>query len=160
MTDRKKRLRKLLAIKHLDTDISVIIDSQVNKADESFLYKHHRLIMSEYNITSNYKKPRGITILIKKKTGITLGHVETVDDNILIFSILTASNETIDIAAIYGPSDKDDPAFFEKVSDCLTNRGYNHKIIIGDWNTTLNASNDQLNYVTDPHPKSREVLQS
>ena len=101
MTDRKKRLRKLLAIKHLDTDISVIIDSQVNEADESFLYKHHRLIMSEYNITSNYKKPRGITILIKKKTGITLGHVETVDDNILIFSILTASNETIDIAAIY-----------------------------------------------------------
>ena len=160
MTDRKKRLRKLLAIKHLDTDISVIIDSQVNEADESFLYKHHRLIMSEYNITSNYKKPRGITILIKKKTGITLGHVETVDDNILIFSILTASNETIDIAAIYGPSDKDDPAFFEKVSDCLNNRGYNHKIIIGDWNTTLNTANDQLNYITDPHPKSRDVLQS
>ena len=73
--------------------------------------------MSEYNI-SNYKKPRGITILIKKKTGITLGNVETLDDNILILSILTASNETIDIAAIYGPSDKDDPAFFEKVSDC------------------------------------------
>ena len=43
MTDRKKRLRKLLAIKNLDTDISVIIDSQVNQADESFLYKHHRL---------------------------------------------------------------------------------------------------------------------
>ena len=85
--------------------------------------------MSEYNIISNYKKPRGITILIKKKTGITLGNVETLDDNILILSILTASN---DIAAIYGPSDKDDPAFFEKVSDCLINRGYNHKIIIGD----------------------------
>ena len=89
-----------MAIKNLDTDISVIIDSQVNQADESFLYKHHRLLMSEYNIISNYKKPRGITILIKKKTGITLGNVETLDDNILILSILTASNETIDIAAI------------------------------------------------------------
>ena len=157
-SDKKKRLRKLLAIKNLDTDISVIIDSQVNQADESFLYKHHRLLMSEYNIISNYKKPRGITILIKKKTGITLGNVETLDDNILILSILTASNETIDIAAIYGPSDKDDPAFFEKVSDCLINRGYNHRIIIGDWNTTLNATNDQINYITDPHPKSHEVL--
>ena len=104
-SDKKKRLRKLLAIKNLDTDISVIIDSQVNQADESFLYKHHRLLMSEYNIISNYKKPRGITILIKKKTGITLGNVATLDDNILILSILTASNETIDIAAIYGPSD-------------------------------------------------------
>ena len=167
-SDKKKRLRKLLAIKNLDTDISVIIDSQVDQADESYLYKHYRLIMSEYNIISNYKKPRGITILIKKKTGITLGNVATLDDNILILSddnifilsILTASNETIDIAVIYGPSDKDDPAFFEKVSDCLTNRGYNHRIIIGDWNHTLNASNDQINYVTDPHPKSRDVLQS
>ena len=65
MTDKKKRLRKLLAIKHLDTDISVIIDSQVNKADESFLYKHHRLIMSEYNITSNYRVSRRKVYLIE-----------------------------------------------------------------------------------------------
>ena len=48
-----------------------------------------------------------------------------------ILSLLTASNETIDIAAIYGPSDKDDPAFFEQVSDKLDNHGYKHRIIIG-----------------------------
>ena len=61
-SDKKKRLRKLLAIKNLDTDISVIIDSQVNQADESFLYKHHRLLMSEYNIISKgrcQKHPEG-----------------------------------------------------------------------------------------------------
>ena len=160
MSDKSKRLRKLLAIRNLDSDVSIIIDSQMDERDESSLFKAHRTIMSEYNIISNYTKPRGITILLKKRTGITLGNVDANDENIIILSILTASNETIDIAAIYGPSDKDDPAFFERVSDKLDNRGYQHKIIIGDWNTTLDACNDQLNYITDPHKKSREVIQS
>ena len=160
MSDKNKRLRKLLAIRNLDSDVSIIIDSQMDERDESSLFKAHRTIMSEYNIISNYTKPRGITILLKKRTGITLGNVDANDENIIILSILTASNETIDIAAIYGPSDKDDPAFFERVSDKLDNRGYQHKIIIGDWNTTLDACNDQLNYITDPHKKSREVIQS
>ena len=111
--------------------------------------------MSEYKTVSNYKKPRGVTILIKKKTGITLGNIEIVDENIIILSILTASNETVDIAAIYGPSDRDDPEFFEKVSDKLDSRGYKHRIIVGDWNTTLNANNDRLSYKTDPHEKCR-----
>ena len=160
MMDKTKRMRKLLAIRNLDSDISIIIDSQMDERDESCLYKAHRMIMSEYKTVSNYKKPRGVTILIKKKTGITLGNIEIVDENIIILSILTASNETVDIAAIYGPSDRDDPEFFEKVSDKLDSRGYKHRIIVGDWNTTLNANNDLLNYVTDPHKKSREVLQS
>ena len=106
----------------------------MDERKESSLFKAHRTIMSEYNIISNYTKPRGITILLKKRTGITLGNVDASDENIIILSILTASNETIDIATIYGPSDKDDPAFFERVSDKLDNREYQHKIIIGDWN--------------------------
>ena len=150
MSDKNKRLRKLLAIRNLDSDVSIIIDSQMDERDESSLFKAHRTIMSEYNIISNYTKPRGITILLKKRTGITLGNVDANDENIIILSILTASNETIDIAAIYGPS--------ERVSDKLDNRGYKHKIIIVDWNTTLDACNDQLNYITDPHKKSREVI--
>ena len=100
MMDKTKRMRKLLAIRNLDSDISIIIDSQMDERDESSLYKAHRMIMSEYKTVSNYKKPRGVTILIKKKTGITLGNIEIVDENIIILSILTASNETVDIAAI------------------------------------------------------------
>ena len=69
-----------------------------------------------------------IICFLKKRTGITLGYVDVKDENIIILSILTASNETIDIAAIYEPSDKDDPAFFERVSDKLDNRGYKHRI--------------------------------
>ena len=79
MMDKTKRMRKLLAIRNLDSDISIIIDSQMDERDESSLYKAHRMIMSEYKTVSNYKKPRGVTILIKKKTGITLGNIEVVD---------------------------------------------------------------------------------
>ena len=62
--------------------------------------------------------------------------------------------------AIYGLSDGDHPEYFKKVSDKLDSRGYKHRIIVGDWNTTLSANNDLLNFPTDPHNKSREVLQS
>ena len=62
MSDKSKRLRKLLAIRNLDSDVSIIIDSQIDERDEFSLYKAHRTIMSEYNIISNYTKPRGITI--------------------------------------------------------------------------------------------------
>ena len=56
----------------------------MDERDDSSLYKAHRMIMSEYKTVSNYKKPRGITIFIKKKIGITLGNIEMVDENIKI----------------------------------------------------------------------------
>ena len=76
-------------------------------------------------------------VLIKKQTGITLGNVLDHDDkNILVISVMTSANVTIDIAAIYGPSDKDDPSFFQEVYDTLERRGNPNRIIIGDWNAT------------------------
>ena len=72
MSDKNKRLRKLLAIRNLDSDVSIIIDSQMDERDESSLFKAHRTIMSEYNIISNYTKPRGITILLKREQELLL----------------------------------------------------------------------------------------
>ena len=69
--------------------------------DDPTLFKAHRSIMSEYNIFSNYTKPRGITLLIKKRSGITLGNVDATDENKIILGVLTASNKLVDIATIY-----------------------------------------------------------
>ena len=134
----KSRL-KLETIKSLDTDISIIIDSHVDENGLNKLYKDNKLLLSKYNVITNYAVRRGILILIKKQTGITLGNVYDHDNkDILVISVMTSANETIDIAAIYGPSHEDDPSFFQEVYDTLEKRGNKNRIIIGDWNATLN----------------------
>ena len=121
--EKAKSRRKLEAIKELDTDISILIDSHVDKQGLDKLYKDHRPILCKYNVISNYAAKRGILVLIKKQTGITLGNVLDHDDkNILVISVMTSANVTIDIAAIYGPSDKDDPSFFQEVYNTLERR--------------------------------------
>ena len=154
----KSRL-KLEAIRSLNTDVSIIIDSHVDKLSLEKLYKDNRVLLSKYNVVSNHAARRGIMILFKKTAGITLGNVlDHENKDILIFSIMTSSNETIDIAAIYGPSHEDDPAFFQEVHDTLERRGNKNRIIIGDWNATLNRATDERGYKTNCHKKVRELL--
>ena len=157
--DKAKSRRKLEAINSLNTDISIVIDAHVDNSGLQKLYKDNRVLLSKYNVISNYAARRGILILFKKTTGITLGNVlDHENKDILIFSIMTSSNETIDIAAIYGPSHEDDPAFFQEVYDTLEERGNKNRIIIGDWNATFNRSVDERGYITNCHKKVRELL--
>ena len=96
------------------------------------MYKDNKLLLSKYNVITNYAVRRGILILIKKQTGITLGNVYDHDNkDILVISVMTSANETIDIAAIYGPSHEDDPSFFQEVYDTLERRGNKNRIRIG-----------------------------
>ena len=61
---------------------------------------------------------------------------------------MTLANETIDIAAIYGPSHDDDPSFFQEVYDTLERRGNKNKLIIGDWNATLDRATDERGFLS------------
>ena len=64
---------------------------------------------------------------------------------------------TIDILAVYAPS-KDTPEFWEKAAEIMAKGQSQHRIIIGDFNCTLNHKIDQQGYKTDPHTKSRNVI--
>ena len=92
-SNKEKSRLKLETIKSLDTDISIIIDSQVDKSGLDKLYKDHKILLSKYNAISNFAAKRGILILIKKQTGITLGNVlDHEDKNILVISVMTSAN--------------------------------------------------------------------
>ena len=56
------------------------------------------------------------------------------------------------------PSDADRPKFFETAIDSVNNRACPNRLLIGDFNTTMSTSMDQLNYDTDPYLKCREYL--
>ena len=64
---------------------------------------------------------------------------------------------TIDILSVYAPS-KDMPQFWEKAHEIMVTGQSQHKIIIGDFNCTLNHNTDQQGYKTDPHTKSRKII--
>ena len=66
-------------------------------------------------------------------------------------------NSTIDTLATYAPS-KDTPEFWENAYKIIDEGPNTNKIIIGDFNCTLNHQQDQIGYKTDPHPKSRKVI--
>ena len=85
--------------------------------------------------------------------------IEKVDEkNTVLFRLTTSSGTEMDVVAVYAPSDIDSPHFFEKAIDSVNNRTCPHRMIIGDFNTTMSIGMDQLNYDTDPHFKCREYL--
>ena len=53
-SNKQKSRLKLETIKSLDTDISILIDSQVDKSGLEKLYKDHRILLSKYNVISNF----------------------------------------------------------------------------------------------------------
>ena len=63
---------------------------------------------------------------------------------------------TVNSACVYGPSHRDDETFWELVKSRLDLRNSpGGKMILGDYNVSLNFSRDTNNYLTDPHKKAR-----
>ena len=52
------------------------------------------------------------------------------------------------------------PKFWENAHEIMLTGTNQHQIIIGDFNCTLNHNVDQQGYKTDPHSKSRNVINS
>ena len=63
----------------------------------------------------------------------------------------------IQTAAVYAPTD-DLPSFRDTVYEKLNSGTTLHKLIIGDFNVTLQHNLDSHGYKTDPHPKSRTTI--
>jgi hypothetical protein len=63
----------------------------------------------------------------------------------------------IKTSAVYAPS-KDAPSFWDMVQDDINKGDTINKLKIGDFNCTLEHNIDSSGYKTDPHPKSRTVI--
>jgi exonuclease III len=157
--DSKASDLKLRTIVNLKTDISILIDSHLDKRGLETLTKNNRKVMARYNVHGNFSKLRGVSIFIKRNIGVNISNVELIDaTDTVLFTLTNTSNESIDVVAVYGPSREDSPAFFEKAADAANSRKKNHKLILGDFNTTMSVDLDQYKYEGDPHGKSRELL--
>ena len=56
----------------------------------------------------------------------------------------------ISILAVYAPS-ADSPSYWNMIYDTIMSKPSDHKLIIGDFNFTINHLKDSKGYLTDTH---------
>ena len=97
--------------------------------------------------------------VVQKSLGAKVENIQQFDDSTIIFDLVNSDNKRLTIAAVYAPSDSDNPHYFEKVDNSLQDRVGNsdYQILVGDFNTTLNYNRDRLNYskTNDSHKLCR-----
>ena len=157
-TGTQKESAKLHTFFNLDSDINIVIDSHICESKLETLKKRHRTLFSKYTIHGNPSKYRGILVFLKKNNGCKITNINSHGSNDTLFFTLTFPDlTTLDTLVVYAPS-KDCPEFWEKANKIIHGGNSTHKLIIGDFNCTLNHILDQQGYKTDPHPKSRKII--
>ena len=157
-TGTQKESAKLHTFFDLNSDINIVIDSHICESKLETLKKRHRLLFSKYTIHGNPSKNRGILVFLRKNNGCKITNITNHGNNdTLQFTITFPDQTMLDILVVYAPS-KDSPEFWENANTKLNTGDTQHKLLIGDFNCTLNHNLDQKGYKTDPHPKSRKIL--
>ena len=79
---------------------------------------------------------KGIALLIKKDFVHSISNVKIDEDGRFIVVDLTLNQEVISVLALY--ANEDNPNFFMKLASLMRERS-EHKIVLGDYNLTLNV---------------------
>ena len=86
---------------------------------------------------------RGIGVFIRKELFSSISNIYVEEDGRLIAFDIEEGNYKITVVAIYAPNE-DSPGFFRALGEILRER-HEHKIIVGDFNLTMNVELDRLN---------------
>ena len=104
-------------LKHLDTDIKVIIDSHADLNTLANLRKEYRIEMAKYEIIGNFTKERGIMVLTRKSCGYKISNSRMVkDSNTLQFDLKSPSGVVYNVVAIYSP-EKEGSTYWTELHD-------------------------------------------
>ena len=97
--------------------------------------------------------------MIKHSSGCTVEKLTELDcTDTLAFNLVCPDKTVIYIIACYAPSDKDNPDYWDAVYEYYMNSNEDYKLILGDYNCTLNHRLDSRGYDTDPHKKCRQRI--
>ena len=80
------------------------------------------------------------------------------DNSTAIMDLIMPDGLIINTLAVYYPSHEDDSKYWVKVRKALDEREWDARLILGDFNSTLDLDRDTMNYVSDPHSRVRPLL--
>jgi hypothetical protein len=117
-------------------------------------------MLSSYSILGYPSKKRGVIVFLKHSSGYTISKLQNHNNHdTLLFELQLPDTTKFNILAVYAPS-KALPTFWDDAHQTLNTGDNMPKILIGDYNCTINHPRDSEGYETDPHTKSRKVIQS
>ena len=93
---------------------------------------------------------------LEKNSGCYYENAVPINDDAVLVDLVFPGGITVNTACVNGPSHRDDETFWDLVKNNLDLRNSKGgKMILGDYNVSLNFSRDTNNYLTDPHKKSQ-----
>ena len=139
------------------------------KAHIYCLQETHLLCKNENFIRTNWgynvwlsgtdSNKNGVAILFNNNFEYKLIDVIRDPEGCYIIMNLEILKIKLTLVNLYGPSSGDNPDFFEKILEIITNIGNEHVIMAGDWNCFLNPELDVRNYAdTARRPRTRRKI--
>ena len=140
-----------------DFDIILLQETHIKSEAENYLRT-----MWGYNcfVCGQSTASKGVAILFKNTFTYKVHNVvkDEIGGCFLILDVSIFDNR-LTIANIYGPSDRDNPDFFENVFHLIEQIGNRQVVTGGDWNIILNPTIDARNYRSfNPKPRSRNII--
>ena len=130
--------------------------------DTHFEKKMEQYIKAEWGYEcffSSYRSnARGVAILFNNNFEFKVNKVESDSQGNFIIISFTTNDKELLLVSIYGPN-KDDPAFYEELSNRIKNYGNNNVILVGDFNMVLEQEIDCFNYKHINNPKAKKVVE-
>ena len=139
---RVEEAQKLRTFLNITSDVHIVIDAHLDSNKIATIRKRHRQMLSSYSILGYPSKKRGLIVFLKRSSGCTVSKLNNNNNpDTLLFELELPDTTKIDILAVYAPS-KDLPTFWDESHLLLNNSDNMHKILIGDYNCTINHQND------------------
>ena len=158
-TDREEK--KLGTIINTNSDILILLDHHLDQQKLSSLIKNNRQMLSKFSIYGTPSLKRGILVLVKKSCGCKITNIKySWESDVMAFDIILPDMSVISTLAVYAPSHKDIPSFWEHAYNEIAQNNNDLRLVLGDFNCTMDHSMDSSGYKTDPHTKSRAVLKN
>ena len=151
---------KLKTLIEMNSDILILIDHHLDHQKLASFIKNNRQILSKFTLHGTPSLKRGILVLVRKSCGCKITNISNSWENdVMAFDIILPDMSVISTLAVYAPSHKDTPSYWEHIYNELSKSNNEYKLILGDYNCTLDNTLDTHGYKTDPHKKSRAIIQ-
>ena len=143
----------------MDAAIIVLTEVCVDSTAYKNLFQLWREQISRYQVWHSGTQYRGIMILVKKNIECYFKNEHRINNDAVLVDFAFPGGKIVNAACVYGPSHKDDKDFWNLVKSQLDLRNSpDGKMLLGDYNVSLNFARDTLNYLTDPHKNARIVI--
>ena len=105
-------------------------------------------------------RSRGCAILFKNSFEFNLGQKSLdINGNYAITEVILPENFSFVIGSIYAPN-QDNPKFIKDLQSVIEDYNNPNIIVGGDWNSTRNYALDNLNYLSQNHPRTTREITS